>query len=65
MDVTVKSVPFTRRGQGGGSQAVPNSADDGKVNRADRRRLRLLVSISAFCCMAFGRPVKTVTTSWI
>ena len=41
------------------TQAVPNSADEGKDNRADRRRLRLLVSISTFGSMAFGRPVKT------
>ena len=35
-----------------------------KDNRADRRRLRLLVSTSTFRSLVLGRPEETLTTSW-
>ena len=36
------------------TQEVLNSDDEGKDNRADRRRLRLLVSTSTFRSLVFG-----------
>ena len=45
-------------------QAVLYSADEGKDNRADRRRLRLLVLTSTFRSLVFGRPEETLATSW-
>ena len=46
------------------TQAVLNSGDEGKDNRADRRRLRLLVSASNIRGLVFGRPEEMLTTSW-
>ena len=43
--------PYSR-----GTQAVLDSADEVKDNRADRRRLRLLVLTSTFQSMVFRRP---------
>ena len=46
------------------TQAVLYSANEGKDNRADRRRLRLLVSTSTFRSLVFGRSEEMLTTSW-
>ena len=46
------------------TQAVLNSADEGKDNRANRRRLRMLVSTSTFRSLMLGRSEEMLTTSW-